>query len=436
MKRQMLISLVLAILASLDLAACYPPAAPVSGEPGPAPMTAPESPGIASLSEISIDGLRSREFSSTLSIEQQLGDATGSSEYSQFYGEPYYNTFLASYQSDGLLNYARVDLPPGDMPEAGYPVVIFSHGWVGEDGAPGYTFNYAADSYYGDLLDAYAKAGFVVLMPGFRGHGTLNGVPAEGLEYIQAYDNGSYLSPIFYAIDILNLLAGTDSLNEVDWAQWGAGDVKVDPSRIYLTGHSQGGDAAFTALAVSSSPNLENHFAAASIWSGSLAGRVEQGAFFGPQEASQDALADPAYFPHMPSWWDPAWYWGTIEEGIASKQAEMYETVRAFVADQSDADPSTNSLVPEMARLDAANYVHYIDVPLDLHYSDMDHYSIPQWNEGVIRKLRATGGSGAAYRYAGNSHEFTTTEGWSPGGATPGRNTAIERTIELFDAAP
>ena len=90
--------------------------------------------------------------------------------------------------------------------------LFIAHGWVGADGAPGYTFNYAADSYYGDMLDAWVKAGYVVLMPGFRGHGTVNDVPADGLEWIQTYDNGSYLSPIFYAIDILNLLDSVDSL--------------------------------------------------------------------------------------------------------------------------------------------------------------------------------------------------------------------------------
>lgn len=392
-------------------------------------------PAIASLDQISIDELRKKQFGSTLTIEEQLGDDTGSSDYSQFYGEPYYNTYMASYNSEGLRVYTRVDIPPGDMPKDGYPVIIFAHGWVGAEGAPGYTFNYAADSYYGDILDAYIKAGFMVLTPGFRGHGAVKDVPAEGLEYIQAYDNGSYLSPIFYAIDILNLLGNVDSLDDVDWSAWGAGEIKVDTRRIYLTGHSQGGDAAFTALTISSSPKMNNHFAAASIWAGSVEGRVEQGAFFGPQETSQAAWSDPAYFPHMPSWWEPDWSAGTIEKGIAQRKAEMYDTVHVYVANQAKADPETNSLVEVMATLDASKYTHYINVPLDLHYSDMDHYSIPEWNETVIRKIRATGGTGSAYLYEGNSHEFKIDEGWSPQGAVPGRETAIERTMELFNEA-
>ncbi|MCP4398867.1 MAG: hypothetical protein GY801_16405 [bacterium] len=95
----------------------------------------------------------------------------------------------------------------------------------------------------------------------------MNDVPAEGLEYIEAYDNGSYLSPMLYAIDILNLLEGVASLGEIDWDVWRASGVKADTSRIFLTSHSQGGDAAATAMAVSSSPKMMTSFAAGSIFS-------------------------------------------------------------------------------------------------------------------------------------------------------------------------
>ncbi len=393
-------------------------------------------PYLPNLKLLSIDGLRNRSYSSALTLEEQLGDDSGSSDYSQFYDPPYYNTYMASYSSDKLRVYSRVDIPPTEMPEDGYPVIVFSHGWVGASGAPDYTFNYRANSYYGDMLDAYVKAGYILLMPGFRGHGTVNGVPAEGVEFIQAYDIGSYLSPIFYAIDILNLLEGADSLEDVGWEAWGASDIKVDTSRIYITAHSQGGDAATTAMAVASGPKTNNSFAAGSIWSGCIQGPVEQGAFFGPQEWSQDAWTDPAYFPHMPWWWSPDWSTATIEDGIAFKKGQMYDTVREYVANQSNADPDTNSLIPIMAELSAHNYPQYFTVPFDLHYSDMDHYSIPEWNETLIRKIRAAGGTGNAYMYNGNTHEYRTYDGWSPPGSVPGRKTAIERTIALFDNTP
>ncbi len=391
-------------------------------------------PHFDSLTKISIVGLRGRTYGSTLKIEEHLGDDSGSSAYSQYYGEPYYNTFMASYKSDGLYVYSRVDIPPTAMPENGYPVIIFSHGWIGEDNAPTYNFSYAVDSYYGDILDAYIKAGYILLMPGWRGHGTVNNIPAEGIEFMQAYDNGSYLSTMFYAVDILNLLDCMGTLEDIrELAPSEIEGLKIDRNRIYLTGHSQGGDAAFTALTVAGSPNLKNHFAAASLWAGSIEGRIEQGAFLGPQEWSADAWKDPAYFLHMPSWWNPNSSTAAIEEGIADRKNTMYDTVREYVADQKDADPHTNSLVDDMAALDAAKHTQYIEAPLDLHYSDMDHYSTPDWNKGVIRLLRMMGGTGNAYMYEGNTHEFKITEGWSPEGAIPGREAATNRTIGLFD---
>ncbi len=391
-------------------------------------------PYIPSVKLLSIDMLRKRAYSSALTIETQLGSADGSSEYSQFYGEPFYNTYMASYKSDGLRAYARVDIPSGQMPEDGYPVIVFAHGWVGAKNAPAYTFNYAAESYYGDILDAFVKAGYIVMMPGFRGHGTVNDVPAEGLEYIEAYDNGSYLSPMLYAIDILNLLEGVASLDDIDWEALGAGGVKADTSRIFLTGHSQGGDAAATAMAVSSSAKMTAGFSGASIFAGCIQGRVEQGAFYGPQERSKDAWTDPVYFPFMPSWWDAEWSPHTIEDGIAYKKGQMYDTVREYVADQKDADPESNSLIPVMAGLSVHNHPQYFRVPFDMHYSDMDHYSIPEWNQTLIRKIRAAGGTGNAYKYPGNSHELKVVEGWSPEDAEAGRGTAIAKTIALFNS--
>lgn len=391
-------------------------------------------PTIQSLQTLSIEGLRRRKFHSTLKIEAQLGDAAGSSDYAQFYGSPFHHSYLLSYHSDGLRVYSRIDLPPTEIPSTGYPVIIFAHGWVSAEDAPNYAFDYLPNSYYGDLLDAYAKAGFVVLIPGFRGHGTVNNVPAEGVEYMQAYDNGSYLIPLFNAVDILNLLEGIPTLNRLNWSEWDTTPITVDTNRIYLTGHSKGGDAALTALAVSSSPKLDNHFTAASIWCGSLEGRIEQGAFYGPQEASQAALTDPAYFPHMPAAWQAEQYWGTIEAGLAQKKSQMYSTVKTYVADQANADPDTNSLVEAMASVDATKQLQYITTPLDLHYSDRDHFSIPAWNEAIIRSVRAMGGTGNAYLYRGNSHELTVVPGWSPDGTEPGRQTAVARTISLFQS--
>ncbi len=102
------------------------------------------------------------------------------------------------------------------VPEKGYPVVLFIHGWVGIEGAPSSNFYLDGDGNYQEMIASYVDAGFVVFTPGWRGHGTVTGVPADGIEFMEAWDNGSYLSPMFYAIDVLNLL---DSLSTFDNAE-------------------------------------------------------------------------------------------------------------------------------------------------------------------------------------------------------------------------
>jgi hypothetical protein len=51
--------------------------------------------------------------------------------------------FSVSFRYDGLRQYARVDVPLGAMPADGYPVVVFLHGWVGEQAAPAMDFTFA-----------------------------------------------------------------------------------------------------------------------------------------------------------------------------------------------------------------------------------------------------------------------------------------------------
>ena len=416
---------------------CLSAAAFTSGHAAPAPedLVAPiESARIESLSQLSIESLRQRSFPARLTLQATLGDASGRSEYAKFYGAPFYGTYIASYLSDGLRIYARIDIPPRDVkaPAAGYPIIIFAHGWVGEAAAPRFDFDYAAKSYYGDLIDRYVKAGYVVVTPGYRGHGLINGIPAQGIEFVHAFDDGSYLAPQFYAIDILHALQASDSIENIQWPASNTGKVKIDRARIYLSGHSQGGDAAFTALAVSSSAHLKLHFKAASIWAGCIAGRIEQGGFYGPMETSEAALHDPAYFPYMPPEWKTSNYTGTIQDGVNERRRQMYRTVRAYVRDQAHADIEKNSLIAAMRAIDAVAFPHYITVPLDLHYSDRDYYSTPQWNATIVRSIRSAGGVANAYVYPGNGHDLRLIEGWSPKASTPGRETAVARTLALF----
>ena len=67
----------------------------------------PPGPHIGSLEELSIDGLRNRSYGSSLTVESRL--------------LPGSNAYMVSFRSDGLREYARIDLPTGPVPPAGFP---------------------------------------------------------------------------------------------------------------------------------------------------------------------------------------------------------------------------------------------------------------------------------------------------------------------------
>jgi hypothetical protein len=110
---------------------------------------------------------------------KKMNMSDGLSEYDRFYasdGTAPFNSYVVSYQSDHRLVYARLDIPSIDMPAKGYPVIIFAHGWVGQEKALNYNFGYDLTSLAGELINGYVDAGFIVITPGYLGHGTVDGI--------------------------------------------------------------------------------------------------------------------------------------------------------------------------------------------------------------------------------------------------------------------
>ena len=128
---------------------------------------------------------------------------------------------VVSFQSDGLREYALLSVPDGARPAAGWPVVVISHGYT--DPAAYQT----DDDAYGAFIGAFARAGYMVVKPDFRGHGQSQGVAS-----------GGHLSPV-YAYDLLNLVSTLRA------------DARVDSSRIGVFGHSMGASEVLRALVVS-----------------------------------------------------------------------------------------------------------------------------------------------------------------------------------------
>jgi len=419
---------------------------------GPEPKGT-NSPRIASLAELSIQSLRERRYGSQVKIEETVNSLA-------------HQSFLASYESDGLRVYTRVDIPASPVPATGYPVVVFVHGWVGIDKAPSLDFFYADDNNYGAMISAYVAAGFAVLAPGLRGHGTVNGVPAEGIEFMQAWDNGSYLSPAFYAVDILNLLDGLSSIEQLDLAQ------------INLVAHSQGGDVALIALAAAGEgSNVRNNIHAASIWSGTIPSRFTQLETFWPMQTSPEAFmsgdgtwngtavgadgrANERFVFGYPAdwiatvnadewtWQKDTWSIPDLPDAIIVKLDQMYAAINTNVDDIDDAiyklaradgpafailhDTRVSDAIRE---IDAFDKDRYLTEPLALHYSDRDFYSFPEWNTDLCRRTNSNGEICHSFEYPENTHSLGVSEHrwFSSDSAVAGFPYAIQRDIALFN---
>ena len=200
-----------------------------SATPSPQPSFTPSATPTASptptptLHPLSIEWLRSLEFpASEIGIEDSLESGAN------------YSRYLASYRSEGLKIYALLTVPFGEMPESGWPVVIFNHGFIPPD-------EYRTTERYVAYVDGFARHGYIVFRSDYRGHADSEGVA-----------RGGYGSPD-YTIDVLNAVAAMKAFPQ------------ADPARIGMWGHSMGGYITLRSLVVS------EDIRAGVIWAGVVA---------------------------------------------------------------------------------------------------------------------------------------------------------------------
>ncbi len=222
---------------------------------------------------ISIPYLSSRNYVSSLRVISELGRFDG------------YRSFAVGYQSDGLELRAVMNVPTAPAPEYGYPVIIMNHGNVLAAGGPDpiepyYSREQESDIYLAlverNPLLRYAREGFVVLQPDYRGHGQSetrgkhpgywqldrNGRVAlsnKGERVPRVLDDdglrfNGFLYSAYYTIDVLNLLAALEHFEDRP------GQLNLDLENLFMWGRSLGGDVTARVLACT------DRVSAASIW--------------------------------------------------------------------------------------------------------------------------------------------------------------------------
>lgn len=218
---------------------------------------------------IAIPELQKRMYQKTvLTPVRQVGGAGA------FSGE------IISYTVDGLKEYALVDVPTTSMPKDGFPVVVVNHGYI-------IPSQYDTVISYAQITNFFAKNGYIVLKPDYRGNGNSQGAT----DPLQRYN---------YPVDVLTLLASVKNIPQ------------ANPAKIYLWGHSMGGEVTLTVLEIlGSQPNLEKDVKAAVLW----APVTDPAQWFGQDNLKKIPEAQLTPFPYsetfsilgMPSDNSPIW---------------------------------------------------------------------------------------------------------------------------------
>jgi dipeptidyl aminopeptidase/acylaminoacyl peptidase len=164
--------------------------------------------------------MRQREYpGSDLAMEQTLASGTN------------YRRYIASYRSDGLKIFGLLTVPNGPRPATGWPVIIFNHGYIPPT-------VYRTTERYVAYVDAFARDGYIVFKPDYRGFGSSEGTPVS-----------AYGAPDD-TVDVLNAVTTLQRYAE------------SDPNRIGMWGHSMGGNITLRALVID--PRIK----VAVIWAG------------------------------------------------------------------------------------------------------------------------------------------------------------------------
>ncbi|MBI4035371.1 alpha/beta fold hydrolase [Candidatus Daviesbacteria bacterium] len=158
---------------------------------------------------MSIEAMRKKDYpGSELTIEQTLEDGSN------------YHQYIASYKSEGLQIFGLLSVPMGNNPPAGgWPAIIFNHGYIPPE-------QYKTTEKYVAYFDAFAKNGYIVFKPDYRGFGDSEGKP-----------EGAYYSPA-YTTDVLNAFSSLKKYRE------------VNSKKLGMWGHSMGGNITLRSMVI------------------------------------------------------------------------------------------------------------------------------------------------------------------------------------------
>lgn len=277
---------------------------------------------------LSVAAMRKKAYpGSTLTIEQTLSPGVN------------YQQYIASYLSDGLKIYGLLTVPSGEKPPGGWPVIIFNHGYIPPD-------QYKTTERYVVYVDAFARAGYIVFKPDYRGNGSSEGQP-----------EGAYYSPA-YATDVLNALSAVKLYKD------------ANPNKIGMWGHSMGGNITLRDLVVD-----PKDIKAAIIWGGVVG----------------------SYNDLMNNWQRRVTYQPPARElaqrnNYRQRLTDTYGTPASNPGFWNSVDPTY--------------YLSDITAPIQLHTGGNDEEVPVAFSQTLYKKLQQAGKTAEYYNYPGGDHNI------------------------------
>jgi uncharacterized protein len=151
---------------------------------------------------------------------------------------------VGKFSVDGLIQYALLLQPENGMPESGWPVIIFNHGFHPEPSMSGRrTIDGISDrpgDYYRQIPQILARQGFLIVAPDYRGHND-----SIGTEFTLQENSSNW-----YVRDVLGMLTSLQ------------GNSHANMEHLFMLGHSMGAEVTLLAAAA-----LGGRLKGASIWS-------------------------------------------------------------------------------------------------------------------------------------------------------------------------
>jgi pimeloyl-ACP methyl ester carboxylesterase len=256
---------------------------------------------------------------------------------------------VVSFNVDDLREFALVLQPQGPAPKNGWPTLLINHGHhpnppqygrveSGETDRPG--------DYYRALPLAFAKQGFLVLVPDFRGHND-----SEGAEFAHGP-----LESNWYSRDSIVAFRALDSLPE------------ASRQNRFMWGHSMGGAVTLRAILA-----LGNRVKAASIWSSTTTDSLKAALYYSLNQAGiEDSLT-------------------TSKPALETLQTQITALPFEYISNQGD----------------ASRFIKELNTPLNIHHSILDLKSTPyHWSVELAGELLTANKPYNFYSYAGDRHLF------------------------------